>query len=106
MMVPPGFILPSLSAASSIVSPMRSFTLPPGFKYSSLANNVARTLLATRFNRTIGVLPITSRILLCHIYLASGPPADSYRYAAARPPYIRPVPPRRGQVLRYHKQFF
>src|SRR5439155_13590 len=79
IIVPPGLILPAFSAASSIIMPMRSFTLPPGLRYSSLASIVARTPRATRFRRTIGVLPITSRMLLCHIYLL---------------------------VLRYHKQFF
>src|SRR5437867_4359177 len=28
-------------------------------------------------------------------YLASGPPSGSLRYTASRPPYFRPVPPRR-----------
>src|SRR5262249_51473295 len=30
------------------------------------------------------------------LFLASGPPSASVRYAALRPPYRRPVPPRRG----------
>ena len=37
IVVRPGSILPSASAASIIATPMRSFTLPPGFKDSSLA---------------------------------------------------------------------
>ena len=39
--VPPGFSFPSRSAASIIASPMRSFTEPPGFRYSSFARIVA-----------------------------------------------------------------
>ena len=67
MTVPPGLILPAFSAASSIVMPIRSFTLPPGFRYSSFAKSVARKPRATRFNRTIGVLPITSRMFSYHM---------------------------------------
>src|SRR5437868_5493219 len=67
MIVPPGLISPAFSAASSIAIPMRSFTLPPGFRYSSLASSTGRNPRARRFSRTKGVLPITSRMLLCHI---------------------------------------
>ena len=35
--VPPGLILPSRSAASIILSAIRSLTEPPGFRYSTLA---------------------------------------------------------------------
>src|SRR5215471_9611556 len=52
MMVPPGLILPAFSAASSIAMPMRSFTLPPGFRYSSFATIVGRTPCAIRFRRS------------------------------------------------------
>ena len=38
--VPPGFSFPSRSAASIIVIPIRSFTDPPGLRYSSLATTV------------------------------------------------------------------
>ncbi len=34
-MVPPGFSSPEASAASIIRSAMRSFTDPPGFRYST-----------------------------------------------------------------------
>src|SRR5262249_37020289 len=83
MIVPPGLILPACSAASNMVMPMRSFTLPPGFKYSSFASTVARTPRTTRFRRTSGVLPITSRMLLCHMFGSPNTPN-----------------------LRYHKHFF
>src|SRR5215831_19470792 len=78
IMVPPGLILPACSAASSIAMPMRSFTLPPGLRYSSFASIVGRTPCAIRLSRTRGVLPMTSRMSLCHI---------------------------RSKVLRYHKHF-
>src|SRR5215470_16721226 len=78
MIVPPGLILPACSAASSMVIPIRSFTLPPGFKYSSFASTVARTPRTTRFRRTSGVLPITSRMLLCH--MSGSPKACNLRY--------------------------
>jgi len=37
MMVPPGLSFPERSASSIIPMAARSFTLPPGFMYSSLA---------------------------------------------------------------------
>ena len=37
--VPPGLSFPSRSAASIIASPIRSFTEPPGFRYSSFASS-------------------------------------------------------------------
>src|SRR5690348_8481840 len=67
--VPPGLIFPCFSAASSIVMPIRSFTLPPGFIYSSFASTVARTPRTTRLSLTSGVLPMTSRMFLCHTVL-------------------------------------
>ena len=39
--VPPGCSAPDFSAASTIRSAMRSFTEPPGLKYSTLASTVA-----------------------------------------------------------------
>ena len=55
--VPPGRSFPSRSAASIIRSPMRSFTLPPGFMYSSLASSVGPSSRPTRWSRTSGVAP-------------------------------------------------
>src|SRR5207247_4463605 len=57
-----------------------SLRLRAELRYLRLASIFARTPRATRFRRTIGVLPITSRMLLCHIYL--------------------------GLVLRYHSNSF
>ena len=52
----PGSILPSASAASIIATPIRSFTEPPGLRYSTLASTLA--CFVTRCNRTSGVLPM------------------------------------------------
>ena len=59
--VPPGRSFPSRSAASIMRIPMRSFTLPPGFMYSSLASSVAPSSRPTRWRRTSGVFPTRSR---------------------------------------------
>ena len=59
-MVPPGFSSPDASAASTMRSAIRSFTLEPGLKYSSLASTVASIPAATGPSRTSGVLPMRS----------------------------------------------
>src|SRR6476619_6731842 len=58
--VPPGRRRPSCSAASTIARPMRSFTEPPGFRYSSLASSSPGTSRPRRSRRTIGVRPTSS----------------------------------------------
>ncbi len=60
--VPPGFSFPSASAFSIIARPMRSFTDPPGFRYSSFASTVGCTWRPTESSRTIGVFPTSSRM--------------------------------------------
>jgi hypothetical protein len=55
-----GLIRPACSAASIIATPMRSLTLFPGLKNSSLATTSATAPSVTRFSRTSGVLPINS----------------------------------------------
>src|SRR3954454_11448558 len=62
-MVPPGFSFPSRSAASIIGRPMRSFTEPPGFRYSSFARICAPPVGLSLSSRTIGVPPTSSRML-------------------------------------------
>ncbi len=59
-----GLMTPDCSIAVIIAAPMRSFTLPAGLKYSSLARIVALTprLCGRRFSRTIGVSPMASTI--------------------------------------------
>ena len=58
--VPPGRSSPEASAASIMRSAIRSFTLPPGLKYSTLASTVAAMPSATAPSRTSGVLPTRS----------------------------------------------
>src|SRR3954471_9039299 len=59
--VPPGFSSPSRSAASIIASPIRSFTDPPGFRYSSFARIRGPPAGEIASSRTIGVRPTRSR---------------------------------------------
>ena len=59
MSVPPGLRTPACSAASIIASAMRSFTDPPGLKYSTLTTTSAAPWLSLRM-RTSGVLPTSS----------------------------------------------
>src|SRR5438270_645431 len=61
--VPPGLSFPSRSAASIIASPIRSFTEPPGFRYSSFARSVHPVSRPIFWRRTIGVPPTSSRTL-------------------------------------------
>src|SRR3954463_8718954 len=61
--VPPGRSFPSRSAASIIGSPIRSFTEPPGFRYSSLARISAPPGGVSFCSRTIGVAPTSSRMV-------------------------------------------
>src|SRR5215204_1388527 len=58
--VPPGLSFPSRSAASIRGRPIRSFTDPPGFRYSSLASSSGPPGGASFWSRTIGVLPTSS----------------------------------------------
>jgi len=59
-MVPPGFNSPDRSAASIMRTAIRSFTEPPGLKYSTFASTVAGRPSVTLRSRTSGVLPIRS----------------------------------------------
>jgi hypothetical protein len=59
-MVPPGCSDPSRSAASIIRTAIRSFTEPPGLRYSTLASTRGVASPGTRDSRTSGVLPISS----------------------------------------------
>src|SRR5664279_6598695 len=58
--VPPGRNSPLASAASTIRSAMRSFTEPPGLKYSTLATTNGARPAASLSNATSGVLPTRS----------------------------------------------
>jgi len=55
--VPPGLSSPDFSAASTIATPMRSFTELAGLRNSSLAAIVAPAPALSRLIRTSGVLP-------------------------------------------------
>src|SRR5579871_1584306 len=56
-MVPPVARVPSCSARRMIPMAARSFTLPPGFKYSNLAKTSAHPEGTRRFNCSMGVAP-------------------------------------------------
>jgi hypothetical protein len=60
--VPPGFSAPDSSAASTIRIAMRSFTEPPGLRYSTFASTRGPSGSTTRPSRTRGVLPTRSSI--------------------------------------------
>src|SRR6266516_1310099 len=60
IVVRPGSIRPSASAASIIATPMRSFTLPAGLWASSFAISSAPHEGASRVSRTRGVFPTRS----------------------------------------------
>src|ERR1700730_5628405 len=64
IVVRPGSIRPSRSAASIIATPIRSLTLPPGLNDSSLANSCAPPSGASRLSSTIGVLPTWAAMLV------------------------------------------
>ena len=59
--VPPGFSSPDASAASIIRTAIRSFTEPPGLRYSTLASTSDEVVPTVRLSLTSGVLPISSR---------------------------------------------
>jgi hypothetical protein len=62
MIVPPGANSPDFSAASIIRRAMRSFTEPPGLKYSTLASTRGRNPAVIFVSRISGVLPTRSTI--------------------------------------------
>src|SRR5512133_1447260 len=59
MVLRPGLIWPRASAARIMPTPMRSFTLPPGFRYSSFEKSWSSG--AKRVRRSRGVFPTRSR---------------------------------------------
>src|SRR3954451_4488142 len=99
--VPPGFSRPSRSAASIIASPIRSFTEPPGFRYSSFARIVPGTSAEIRSSRTIGVDPTRSSTLGNSRAIAAEPTSsapDARAPCPSRPPVVAP-PPRVGSAF-------
>ena len=89
----PGLSFPSRSASSIIRSPIRSFTLPPGLMYSSLARSVGPSSLPTRCSRTSGVPPTRSRTVGYSraTAVAYSVPASAGSGAARRRPSRRPA---------------
>src|SRR5688500_10364600 len=89
----PGSIRPSASAASIIATPILSFTLPAGLYASSLPISSAPQSGATLVSRTIGVLPRRSA-RLSGIARVGGetltPPRVSRPVLAARPSFAEP----------------
>src|SRR5687768_1467803 len=73
--VPPGFSAPLASAASTMRTAMRSFTEPPGLRYSSLASTSGASgprSRVTEVSRTSGVLP--TRSITDSAYCTKEPP--------------------------------
>src|SRR6478672_7644986 len=91
-MVPPGFSAPLASAASTMRTAMRSFTEPPGLKYSTFASTSGASgprSRVTEVRRTSGVLPTRSRA--DSTYCTGG------LLAGHRPPVpCVPIPPEAG----------
>ena len=79
----PGASLPSFSAASIMLSPMRSLMEPAGFWLSSLANN-RQGPVSSPASSIIGVLPIVSRTLEGTLILRSSGVLDRGLPAPAR----------------------
>src|ERR1700745_1950961 len=75
-MVPPGRSCPLASAASIIFTAIRSFELPPGLRYSTLAAPIPAPSGTTEFNRTSGVPPMRS-LMCCAIRMGSSSQAAS-----------------------------
>jgi hypothetical protein len=59
--VPPGLSDPSASAASTMRSAIRSFTDPPGLRYSTFASTSGLAPSVVFERRSKGVLPTRSR---------------------------------------------
>src|ERR671921_670781 len=70
-MVPPGFSSPLASAASTICRAIRSFTEPPGLRYSTLARTVADRPRVTEVSWTRGVSPTSSEMCWAY-FIADG----------------------------------
>ena len=64
IVVRPGSMIPSRSAASIIATPIRSLTLPPGLNASSFTNTRASTSRVIRVSSTIGVPPTVAAMLV------------------------------------------
>ena len=86
--VPPGFSSPLSSAASIIRTAMRSFTEPPGLKYSTLARTVGPEPSVTLLSLTSGVLPTRLIIESWNCTVVSGAASAVHR---CRPTVVPPM---------------
>src|SRR3954462_9143369 len=88
IVVRPGSMRPSASAAAVIATPILSFTLPAGLYASSLPISSAPQSGATRVRRTIGVPPTRSARLEG---IATGDRALPTRERVSAPPEAAPA---------------
>src|SRR3954454_9997225 len=105
-MVPPGFSSPEASAASIIRAAMRSFTEPPGLRYSTFARTSGDDTDASGRSRVVdsrtsGVLPTRSSSdsaysMAVKIAADNGDAGIRDRVLGRPPP---PVPHRGGRAL-------
>src|SRR5438034_761404 len=94
MIVPPGSSLPARSASSIIFTAMRSLIELPGLKVSILASTVASTTpCVILLMRTIGVLPIASR-MVSQIFFTD---QSYFQWSGALPPRAE-EPPHRNEL--------
>src|SRR5262245_51289345 len=96
IVVLPGLIRPSRSAASIMARPMRSFTLAAGFRLSSFATTSARTPPVTLLSRTSGVCPISS-VMFFAIRMSVSP-------STGERASLRLAPPARKKRLGQHRR--
>ena len=76
---PPGLSSPEASAASTIFNAIRSFTDPPGLRYSTFARTVAAMPFVTEVSLTSGVSP--TRSTMCSAYFTA-PSSHAVREAS------------------------
>src|SRR5262249_46895894 len=96
----PGSIRPSRSAASIIATPIRSFTEPPGLSIPSLANRRAPSG-SRRASSTIGVRP-TCAAMLIGMSPIEGKSLERFRVGIDAPALAHPgalVEPQRVRVV-------
>src|SRR2546425_10451820 len=101
--VPPGLRTPRRSASSTIATAMRSFTLPPGFIDSIFAITVAPSGWGNRLRRTMGVCPMSSRMLVAiGGRLTAGAPPDVIHRTGGALALAHPPPPPAGSEAGDH----
>src|SRR4051794_9249012 len=86
IVVRPGSIRPSRSAAATMATPMRSLTEPPGLNISSLPNSSAPASGARRVSWTIGVRPTCADMLIGIADIAAEEPTGGVGKSAQEAP--------------------